>query len=143
MSDFARKNKTVVQKNQYVLLLFQQIQLPHHKPCSISTIIELLLGLGLKVNVQYICMHINVDQIFYQGLIVSAVSETYVSTNLKLPEIAREVNSDWRLLAQELHISNQDIDGIEKQYKDDESRCLSMLHHWVSKAGILATGECQ
>lgn len=70
------------------------------------------------------------------------ITESIVSSNLRLPQIAEEVDDDWKLLANELHINNIDITTIEDKEPTDQSRCLAMLQLWVKNAGILATGCC-
>lgn len=64
-----------------------------------------------------------------------------MSANLRLPEIAEEVGSDWPLLAQELNVPNKDIDRLQEELSDPDKRSLEMLQLWVKQAGIMATGR--
>jgi len=52
------------------------------------------------------------------------------------------VGSDWPRLAQELNISNKEVDRIQADGQNEQKQSLSMLKLWMKQAGVLATGDC-
>lgn len=67
--------------------------------------------------------------------------ETITKADIRLSDIARLLGPDWVLLAQQLDISNKQIDDIKEEYPDDnEAQALNMLHLWFVQRKDQATG---
>ncbi|XP_067131477.1 ankyrin-2-like isoform X18 [Centruroides vittatus] len=62
--------------------------------------------------------------------------------DLRLSDIARELDGDWEILALQLDISETEINSIKSDYPDDDrQQALIMLRQWMQKSGPKATGN--
>ncbi|KFM71126.1 Ankyrin-3, partial [Stegodyphus mimosarum] len=62
--------------------------------------------------------------------------------DLRLSDIARELDKDWLKLAQQLDVTENDIEQIKAETTYDQSeQALMMLRLWLQKSGSKATGN--
>ena len=68
--------------------------------------------------------------------------DTIHRADLRISDIGNLVGSDWVPLAQELDISDSDINIIKSEYPDsDGQQAIVMLRLWLSTHGNQATGN--
>ena len=72
---------------------------------------------------------------------VADTDDAISKTELRLTDIARELQGDWVLLAKQLGFTDEEIAKILRDHPgNEEEQALVMLHEWVDKNRPNATG---
>lgn len=70
-----------------------------------------------------------------------AADDSISKTELRLTDIARELEGDWVLLAKQLGFTDEEIAKILRDHPGNpEEQALVMLHDWVDRNRPNATG---
>lgn len=104
---------------------------------------------NLNIALPDICKMDNVSELVTLEKKYGFVQETGLAkpelihrADLRLSDIARELDNDWVALALQLDISEIEINSIKTDYSDDTcQQALIMLRQWMQKAGPKATGN--
>lgn len=62
---------------------------------------------------------------------------------IKLTDVADNVQGDWVILAHQLDITTPEIEMIKQDYNTVNDQALAMLQLWVKKKGDEATGRTE
>lgn len=84
-----------------------------------------------------------VSQILISLSPLPVLEDSINRAQIKLTDVADNVQGDWVILAHQLDITTPEIEMIKQDYNTVNDQALAMLQLWVKKKGDEATGTIE